>query len=96
MSYKIELMIIGVLLLTGTVLLSGCGTPNSQAPFDVDAQKHEAGWMPQGHREAVDNNGAALLQGVPRGGSERRDRKGVLYDLPSGRSLVGPSGRVEG
>lgn len=52
-------MVIGVLLLTGTVSLSGCGTANSQAPFDVDAQKHEAGWMPQGHREAVNNNGAA-------------------------------------
>jgi hypothetical protein len=59
MSHKIKFMVIGVLLLTGAVSILGCGTPNSQAPFDVDAQKHEAGWMPQGHRNAVNNNSAA-------------------------------------
>lgn len=62
MSYKIASMVFGALLFAGTVSLSGCGTANSQAPFDADAQKHEAGWMPQGHREAVKNNGAASCQ----------------------------------
>jgi hypothetical protein len=62
MSHKIKFMVIGVLLLTGTVALSACGTSNPQAPFDADAQKHAAGWMPQGHRAAVANNGAASCQ----------------------------------
>jgi hypothetical protein len=62
MSYKIKLTIGGVLLLTGTIFLSGCGTANSQAPFDVDAQKHEAGWKALGHREAVENNGTLSCQ----------------------------------
>lgn len=57
MSYKIALIVIGALLLAGTVSLQGCGTPNSQASFDADAQKHEAGWIPHGHKEAVESHG---------------------------------------
>ena len=39
------------LLLFGLAALVGCGTsePNPQAPFDVDAQRHAAGWLPANH-----------------------------------------------
>lgn len=49
-------------LLLGLLFLSACGTANSQAPFDADAQKHAADWMPQGHRAAVQNTGTAACQ----------------------------------
>jgi hypothetical protein len=58
MPYKIKLTVVAALLLAGSALLWTCSTPNSQAPFDADAQKHAAGWVPQDHRTAVENNGA--------------------------------------
>lgn len=43
-NHRIGLLI--VLLIAG---LTACGTPNDQADFDVDAQRHAADWLPAGH-----------------------------------------------
>jgi predicted CxxxxCH...CXXCH cytochrome family protein len=37
-------LIVGAILLFGIVLITGCGSSNSQAPFDADTQQHPADW----------------------------------------------------
>jgi hypothetical protein len=53
MSPIIRLMMLGALLLAGILLFTACGTPNSQASFDADTQKHTEGWLPAGHATAA-------------------------------------------
>jgi uncharacterized paraquat-inducible protein A len=56
MSPIIRLTMLGVLLLAGIVSFTACGTPNSQASFDADSQKHTEGWLPAGHAVAAGTN----------------------------------------
>ncbi len=53
MSPMTKSSFVGLMLLAGLVLITGCGSPNSQAPFDADAQQHPAGWLPAGHMTAA-------------------------------------------
>ena len=43
----------GFLLLIGLVVFAGCGTTNDNSPFQVDAKKHPAGWLPANHMIAA-------------------------------------------
>ena len=62
----------GFLLLIGLAMLAGCGTPNDNAPFPSDAQKHTADWLPADHMNAANANiesckechGSDLLGGI--------------------------------
>ncbi len=60
----INKMMLGVLILAGMMVLSGCGssTPNSQAGFSATSGKHEAGWLPAGHAQAAKADPAACTE----------------------------------
>ncbi len=62
MSPRTRLMIAVVLLLTGIVSISSCGSPNSQAPFNVDTGQHPAGWLPAGHMAAARADAASCQE----------------------------------
>ncbi len=53
MSQIKKIMLLGMLLVIGAGLVAGCGSSNSQSPFDADAQKHSADWLPAGHMTAA-------------------------------------------
>ncbi len=38
-----------VMALASLAILAGCGTPNEEAPFNVDTQKHASDWLPARH-----------------------------------------------
>ncbi len=67
MSQITKWLIVGVFLLAAMSFMAGCGssTPNSQAPFDAEAQQHPAGWLPAGHKTAAlaDQNVCAECHG---------------------------------
>ncbi len=44
---------IGLILAVMLAAVAGCGTPNDQAPFDVDEQGHTADWRWTKHAEAA-------------------------------------------
>ncbi len=59
MSQMKKMIMLGVLLVVASIVAVGCGTSNSQSPFDADAQKHPAGWLPAGHMTAAQADIAA-------------------------------------
>jgi len=55
MSPLNKIIVAGVFVLTGLLLVIGCGssTTNSKSSFSNDGEKHPAGWLPLGHKTAA-------------------------------------------
>ena len=53
---------VGFLLLIGLVMLIGCGTPNDNAPFSTDTQKHATDWLPKPHMTSAQADLAACKE----------------------------------
>ena len=55
MSSLTKITILGVQILTGALLVTGCGSSssNSKATFNSDTQQHADGWLSTGHETAA-------------------------------------------
>ena len=54
---------LGLLIMMGSLFLSGCGDPNSQsASVNADKGTHVAGWLPAGHMTKANENSAACAE----------------------------------